>query len=130
LASHVLFCPLSQADSLPDLILFVGTAGSLHRLLSLASHWEGGSMKAELTGPACRTGIAYPVATGQIGLSLFDSGARRLARFADDELLVAVPYHRMILIMSALERGVGVGRDAKLDEVARQIDGLGRVEAV
>jgi len=130
LASHVFFCPLSQANTLPDLVVFVGTAGSLHRLVSLASYWQGGSMKVELAGPACGTGIAYPVVTGEIGLSLFDGGARRLARFADDELLVALPYHRMIGVMSALEDGAGVGRDEKLENAERQIDGLGRVEAV
>lgn len=130
MATHVVFCPLAEAKLRPDLVAFVGTPGSLHDLLGLASYWEGGSMKAELAGPACRTGIAYPVVTGEIGLSLFDFGARRLASFGDDQLLVTVPLHRMLLIMTALERGVGGGRERDLEAAERQIDDLGKVEAV
>ncbi len=130
LASHVVFCPLSQAAILPDLVVFIGDPGTLHQVLSLASYWEGGSIKAELAGPACRTGLAYPVVTGQVGLSLFDFGARRLAGFAADQLLVSVPFHRMIGMMEALDRGVGGGRDEGLQAAERQIDELGRVEAV
>ena len=130
LASDVVFCPLSQAELLPDLVVFIGTPGSLQRLLGFASYWEGGSMKAELAGPACRTGVAYPVVTGEVGVSLLDFGARRLARFADDQMLVGVPFHRMLGVMHALEQGVGGGRDDALEAAERQIDELGRVEAV
>jgi uncharacterized protein (DUF169 family) len=129
-ASRVLFTPLAQAEVRPDLVVFIGTPGSLHELLGLASYWEGGSMKAELAGPACRTGIAYPVVTGELGLSLLDFGARRLARFEDHELLVAVPFHRMLGVMAALESGVGSGREAGVEAAEREIDELGRVEAV
>ncbi|HVN75129.1 MAG TPA: DUF169 domain-containing protein [Thermoanaerobaculaceae bacterium] len=129
-ASHVVFCPLSQAEILPDLVVFIGDPGTLHQVLSLANYWDGGSMKAELAGPACRTGLAYPAVTGEIGLSLLDFGARRLARFAQDQLLVSVPLHRMIGVMEALERGVGGERDAGLQAAERQIDELGRVDAV
>jgi hypothetical protein len=67
-SSHVFFSPLSKAAILPDIVVFVGKPGSLHHLMTFAGYWEGGSMKAELSGPACRTGIAYLIATGQIGL--------------------------------------------------------------
>jgi uncharacterized protein (DUF169 family) len=129
-ASHIFFCPLSQADVLPDLVAFIGKSGSLHQLVGLASYWDGGSIKAELTGPACRTGIAYPAVTGEIGLSLLDFGARRLAGFAQDQLLVAVPFHRMIHVMHALDQGAGRGLEEHAEAVERQIDDLGRVEAV
>lgn len=129
-ASHVLFSPLSRAQALPDLVAFVGKPGSLHHLLTLAGYWHGGSMKAELSGPACRTGVAYPAVTGEIGLSLLDFGARRLAGFVEDQLLVTVPFHRMIGILHALDRGVGGKREEEPERVERQIDELGRVAPV
>ncbi len=129
-ASRVIFAPLSEATSLPDLVIFIGKPGSLHHLLGFASYWDGGSMKAELAGPACRTGVAYPIVTGQIGLSLLDFGARRLAGFPEDLLLVAVPFHRMIGVMHALDHGVGLEREKDLEAAERDIDALGRVEHV
>ncbi|HUK12054.1 MAG TPA: DUF169 domain-containing protein [Thermoanaerobaculaceae bacterium] len=129
-ATHVFFAPLAQADVLPDLVAFIGRAGTLHRVIGLASYWDGGSIKAELTGPACRTGITYPAVTGEIGVSLLDFGARRLARFGADELLVSVPFHRMIHVMHALEEGAGGAAEEALEQVERQIEELGPVEAV
>ena len=127
MASHVCFSPMSKATALPDLVAFLGKPGSLHHLLSFAGYWEGGSMKAELSGPACRTGIAYPIVTGEIGVSLLDFGARRLAGFAEDQMLISVPFHRMIGVFQALESGVG--REPAVD-IERQIDELGKVEPV
>jgi uncharacterized protein (DUF169 family) len=130
MASHVSFSPLSKAAVLPDVVAFVGKPGSLHHLLSFAGYWEGGSMKAELSGPACRTGIAYPVVTGEIGLSLLDFGARRLGGFAEEHLLVGIPFHRMIGIIRALEQGVGREGVEESESIERQIDELGKVEPV
>jgi uncharacterized protein (DUF169 family) len=110
-------------------VAFIGSPGSLHRILGLAGYWEGASIKAELTGPACRTGVTYPLVTGEIGVSLLDFGARRLARFAADQLLVGVPFHRLIGIMHALDHGAGGSREEKPEEAERRIEELGRVEA-
>jgi uncharacterized protein (DUF169 family) len=126
-ASQVLFSPLSKADVLPDLVVFIGKPGSLHCLISFAGYWEGGSMKAELAGPACRTGIAYPAVTGEIGVSLLDFGARRLAGFNEDYLLVAIPMHRMTSVISALDQGVGGEREKDRERIEREIDELGGV---
>jgi len=130
MASHVFFAPLSSAATLPDIVVFIGKPSALQRLVSFAGYWEGGSMKVELSGPACRTGIAYPVVTGEIGLSLLDFGARRLAGFAEDHLLLAVPLHRMLGILEALDQGVGGEDEQKSETLERQIDELGKVEAV
>ena len=126
-ASRIVFVPLSQAELLPDLVVFIGKPGSLHHLLTLAGYWEGRSMKAELAGPACRTGITYPVVTGEIGLSLFDSGARRLAGIAEDHLLVSVPFHRMIGIVHALDQGVGTKSKRSPESMEREIEELEKV---
>ena len=130
MANHVFFSPLSEAPVLPDLVAFVGTPSSLHQLLTFAAYWHGGSMKAELSGPACRTGIAYPLVTGEIGMSLLDFGARRLAGFDENYLLVTVPFHKMIGILHALEQGAG-GKDLEDSKgIERQIDELGKVQPV
>ena len=127
--SQISFAPLSKADALPDVVVFIGKPGSLHQLIGFAGYWQGGSMKAELSGPACRTGVAYPVVTGEIGLSLLDFGARRLAGFPENHLLVAIPLHRMIGIMSALDQGVGGTREENRESIEREIDELGGVAA-
>ena len=129
IASHVHFSPLSRAAILPDIVVFIGQPGSLHQLVSFAGYWEGGSIKAELSGPACRTGITYPAVTGEIGLSLLDFGARRLAGFAEDRLLVGIPLHRMIGILHALDQGIGREGVEASETIERQIDELGNVEA-
>jgi uncharacterized protein (DUF169 family) len=130
MASQVFFSPLSKADALPDIVVFIGKPGSLHHLVSFAGYWEGGSMKPELSGPACRTGVAYPVVTGEVGLSLLDFGARRLAGFAADQLLLAIPFHRMPGIISALDQGAGGEREEERASIEREIDELGGVEPV
>lgn len=130
MATHVCFAPLAKASALPDLVVFIGKPGSLHHLIGFADYWEGGSLPTELAGPACRTGIAYPVVTGHLGLSLFDFGARRLAGFADDRLLLSVPFHRMIGVMHALDQGVQRPRDQHPEALERQINALGPVERI
>jgi uncharacterized protein (DUF169 family) len=62
-------------------------------------------------------------------LSLLDFGARRLAGFADDHLLVGIPLHRMIGILHALDQGVGREGVEASETVERQIDELGKVES-
>jgi len=130
IASHVFFSPLSSAAVRPDIVLFVGKPGSLHHLLSLAGYWEGRSMKAELCGPACRTAVVYPVVSGEIGLSLLDAGARRLAGFGGGDLVVGVPYHTMIGIVHALDQGVGRESLETMEGIEQHLDRLGRVEPV
>jgi uncharacterized protein (DUF169 family) len=128
MASHVVFAPLSSAAIQPDIVVFIGTPGCLQHLIGFAGYWEGGSLKAELSGPACRTGITYPIVTGEIGLSLLDFGARRLAGFSEDHLLMSVPLHRMIGVLQALDRGVGRERAGESETVEREIEELGRIE--
>jgi uncharacterized protein (DUF169 family) len=130
MAGRVSFSPLAKAETCPDIVVFIGKPGSLHHLLGYANYWDGRSMKAELSGPACRTGVAFPAVTGEIGLSLLDFGARRLAGFPEDQLLVAVPYHRMIGVMHALDQGIARGHKEEPASVERQIDELGKVEPV
>jgi uncharacterized protein (DUF169 family) len=126
----VVFAPLGAAAALPDVVAFVSTPGSLHHLVGLAHYWDGTSMKAELGGPACRAGIAYPIVTGEVGLSLLDFGARRLADFADADLVVSIPWHRMICIMQALDHGGGSERIRDREQMERQIDEFGKVAPV
>jgi uncharacterized protein (DUF169 family) len=128
MASHVFFSPLSRAAALPDIVVFMGRPGSLHHLVNFAGYWEGGSIKAELSGPACRTGVTYPVVTGEIGLSLLDFGARRLAGFAEDQLLVSIPFHRMSGIVQALDQGAGREGGEERETIERQIEELGKVK--
>ncbi len=128
IASHVSFSPLSTAAVRPDIVVFVGRPGTLQQLVSLAGYWEGGSIRPELSGPACRTGVAYPVVTGGIGVSLLDFGARRLAHFSEDQMLVSIPLHRMAGVLDALDQGVGRADTKESESIERQLEELGKVE--
>ena len=130
MATHVCFAPLAAASFRPDLLVFLGRPGSLHRLIGLANYWEGGALETDLAGPACKTGITLPLVTGHLGLSLLDFGARRLAGYAEDLLLVSVPYHRMIGIMYALDQGLRVPGDKSPDALEREFVDLGPLEKV
>jgi len=127
LASHVCFAPLSAATFRPDLVIFLDRPGSLHRLIGLADYWEGGALTTDLAGPACRAGITYPLATGNLGLSLLDFGARKLAGFAEDLLLISVPFHRMIGIMHALD-DTSARPEAPAGTFEREVEALGPPE--
>jgi uncharacterized protein (DUF169 family) len=128
MGTHVCFAPLSSAPARPDLVVLLGTPGALHHLIGFADYWEGGSLPTELAGPACRTGIAYPIVTGNLGLSLLDFGARRLAGFGGDQMLVSVPFHRMLGVMHAFEQGVHRPHDQRPEAIERQIEDLGPVQ--
>jgi len=128
LAPRVCFAPLSAATFQPDLVAFLGRPGQLQRLVGLANYWEGGALPTDLSGPACRGGIGYPLATGNLGMSLLDFGARRLADYPEDTLLVSVPLHRMILIMQALADGNRRPQSEGREAAEREIEALGPVE--
>ncbi len=110
-------------------MIFLGRPGSLHRLIGLADYWEGGPLATDLAGPACRTGITYPLATGNLGLSLLDFGARRLAGFDEDLLLVSVPFPRMLGIMHALDETAS-RPEAPAGAFEREVETLGPLERV
>ncbi len=130
MATHVCFASLATASFRPDLLAFLGRPGSLHRLIGLANYWEGGALETDLAGPACKTGISFPLVTGHLGLSLLDFGARRLAGYAEDLLLVSVPYHRMIGIMHALDQGLHLPGDRSPEALEREFADLGPLEQV
>jgi uncharacterized protein (DUF169 family) len=129
-APCVRFEPLANATFLPDLVVFLGRPGSLHHLIGLANYWEGGSLLTDLAGPACRTSIGYPIVTGNLGLSLLDFGARRLASFPEEMLLLSVPFHRMIGLMHALERRTNHLRGEDAASMEKEFEALGPIEKV
>lgn len=106
-ATHIVFAPLEKATLQPDVVLFLCHAQQAEQVVALCNYWEGGSLQAELAGPACRTAVGFPVVTGQVGLSLLDFGARRLGGYRPEQLLLGVPLARMHTAMAALEQGAG-----------------------
>jgi uncharacterized protein (DUF169 family) len=80
--------------------------------------------------PACRAGISFPAVTGEIGVSLLDFGARRLAKFAGKLMLVSLPWHRVMEVISALDHGVGRTREEGEQGVDRPIDDSGPIRKV
>jgi uncharacterized protein (DUF169 family) len=95
LADHVHIAPLEAAEERPDLVIFLVDAEQACRLLTLATFMDGIPPKMQLMGSACYMTITYPLISGEINLSLLDYTARRMRRFAPEELCLTIPFHKM-----------------------------------
>jgi uncharacterized protein (DUF169 family) len=95
LADHILMAPLEQVEKRPDLVIFLVNPEQACRLLTLATFMDGIPPKMEMAGATCYTTITYPLISGEINLSLLDYTARRMRRFAPDELFLTIPFPKM-----------------------------------
>jgi len=102
LADHILIAPLEQAEQRPDLVIFLVNPEQACRLFTLATFMDGIPPRMQMMGAACYTIITYPLLSGEINLSLLDYTARRMRRFAPDELFVTIPFHKMHNLMESI----------------------------
>lgn len=102
LADHVLFAPLERAEKRPDLVVFAVNPEQACRLLTLATFMDGVPPRTESMGASCYTTITYPLLSGEINISLLDYTARRVRRFAAEELFLTIPYFRISNLMESI----------------------------
>lgn len=102
LADHILIAPLEAAEQRPDLVIFLVNPEQACRLLTLATFMDGIPPKVQMMGAACYSTITYPLISGEINLSLLDYTARRMRRFAPDELFLTIPFHKMPNLVESL----------------------------
>ena len=102
LADHILISPLEAAEQRPDLVVFLVNPEQACRLLTLATFMEGIPPKVQLMGAACYMAVAYPLVSGEINLTLLDYTARRMRRFAPEELFLTIPFPKMKNLMESI----------------------------
>jgi uncharacterized protein (DUF169 family) len=103
LAEHVVFSPLHQAESRPDIVVFICNAWQAARLINLAYYETGIPMECDPTGSLCRSVITYPLVTGKVNVSFGDITARKMEKYPVDELFVSLPYNHLQSAVASLE---------------------------
>lgn len=100
---YIAFSPLEKASFNPDVVLFVGTPFQISRILFLDA-FETGEINTVHGEPLCSGVMAAPITTGKIGVSFLDMACRAFGRYKPEEMVVGVPYQRLLRIVNSIER--------------------------
>ena len=100
---YLIFAPLEKAKVEPALVLFICNPEQACRLTSLARYHDGVLPPSQMEGSLCWSTITYPLATGNINVSLGDFTARRIEGWQPDELVVSVPTPKLHNIMESMD---------------------------
>jgi uncharacterized protein (DUF169 family) len=103
-SSSFLLSPLENAESEPQLVIFVVNAEQACRLLTLVTFIDGIMPKIKIGGPTCRMSIIYPLVSQEVNLSFYDYTARKICGVEKDKLLLSLPYSRLPKIIEAIEK--------------------------
>ncbi len=104
LADHVILSPMDKAEYRPDIILFICNAEQACRLVTLDSFDSGIPPRIDMSGSTCHQAVAYPIATGELNVSLMDYTSRLMKGYTPEDILVSIPYHRFLGVMRSIER--------------------------
>jgi uncharacterized protein (DUF169 family) len=61
--------------------------------------FENGEIDMMHGEPLCSGAIAVPITTGKIGISFLDAACRLFGRYRPEEMVVGVPYQRLLHIV-------------------------------
>lgn len=103
LAKYVALEPVEKCTGLPDLISFICTAEQAARLLGLHAFQNGATASIYSYAAACAAAIGIPMATGKLHVSFIDNSARKIAEFAQGELIVTIPAVQVDAAASSIE---------------------------
>jgi uncharacterized protein (DUF169 family) len=104
LADHVIMSPMEKAEFRPDVVIFVCNPHTASRLITLDAFETGFSPKLDLSGATCHQAITYPLVAGEFNVSLMDFTSRKIKGFAQEDMLVSIPYHRFHGVMRSIDR--------------------------
>lgn len=99
---YLAFSPLEKASFAPDIVLFVGIPAQISRIIFLDA-FETGEIEAVHGEPPCSGAIAMPITTGKIGVSFLDVACRLFGRYRPEEMVVGVPYQRLLRIVDNID---------------------------
>jgi len=103
LAPHVVFAPLPRTLLRPDVTVFICNAWQAARLINLAYYETGEPMECDPTGSLCRSAITYPLVMNRVNVTFGDVTARKMEKYAEDELLVSLPYPALRSVALSLD---------------------------
>ena len=95
--------PMENAESEPELVIFICDAQAACRILTLVTFLDGNMPKIKIGGPTCRMIIMEPLLTGEVNLSFYDYTARKMCNVEKDKLLVSIPYQKIPAIIGSID---------------------------
>jgi uncharacterized protein (DUF169 family) len=101
--TYLAFSPLEKANFTPDVVMFVGIPSQISRVIFLDA-FETGEIDAVHGEPLCSGAIALPITTGKIGISFLDTACRLFGRYRPEEMVVGVPYQRLLRIVDIIDQ--------------------------
>jgi uncharacterized protein (DUF169 family) len=124
LSERILIGPISEAETRPDIVIFLCNPEQTCRLIFLDHYWDGIPLQIEVTGSLCSAAIAYPIVTGRTNVTFGDWTARRMQKFASDVVFVSVPYERIHNLIAAVpECSAGSAELEIPQEIQRVMEG-------
>jgi len=102
--SYFALAPMDEAEVKPGLVIFVCNPEEACRLLTLVTFIDGNMPGIKIGGPTCRMAIIYPMLTGEVNISFYDSTARKMCNVDKDKLLVSIPYKRIPGIADSIDK--------------------------
>lgn len=123
LADHVILSPLDKAEFRPDIVVFICNAEQACRLVTLDSYDTGIPPRIEMAGATCHQAVAYPVVTGELNVSLMDYTSRRIRGYKPEDLLVSIPYHRLLGVMRSIDHCTAGRAKMEISESFRRLVG-------
>jgi uncharacterized protein (DUF169 family) len=128
MAEHVVMGPLGGVDLTPDLILFICNPVQACRLVTLDSFDTGIPPKIEMAGATCHQAVGYPVAAGELNVTLMDYTSRRIKAYGPNDLIVTIPLHRFPGVMRSIDRCTAGRAPFVVPEAFRKRMGRGTLE--
>ncbi len=104
IAEHVVFAPLDKAPLPPDVTVFICNPWQAARLINLAYYLDGKPMECDPTGALCGAAITYSLVTGNVNVTFGDVTARRMQRYAENELFVSMPLAALEATVASIDR--------------------------
>jgi uncharacterized protein (DUF169 family) len=103
LGRNVVLYPLKEGIYDPDLVILLVNAEQACRLVTLNQFWDGRQSSMEMRGSLCWSSITYPLASGNMNVSLGDISARRMEGWDPNLLIVSIPVRRLDGILKAMD---------------------------
>lgn len=96
--------PLENAETSPQLVIFVCNPEQACRLLTFITFLDGVMPKIKIGGPTCRMAIMYPLITSEVNISFQDYTARKICKMDKDKLLVSIPFRLIPAIIENIDK--------------------------
>ncbi|MDY6907255.1 MAG: DUF169 domain-containing protein [Chloroflexota bacterium] len=106
-ARYVTLCPLDSAVTEPEMVFMVTDTHQAHRIHTALTFSDGALSLPHYFASTCQSAIGIPIATGKPYIALPDTACRKIARFADSDVLVGLPYRYFRVLLDNIDRSSG-----------------------